>query len=106
MVTKHIQTHNSQRPKQEPKTTRILAAPDAVSIVSIVPSDDEVQDPFLIQLTWAASENASLYIVEFYPLNRQPRPGEDNFFRTVSCFISYTVRRQIGKGTFSQLHPE
>jgi len=51
-------------------------------------------DPFLIDLSWTAVPNASVYIVEFYPLNRQPRAGENNFFRAMTTSLMYTVRKE------------
>jgi hypothetical protein len=72
-------------------------APDATVFVEIITEEKDQQpepDPFTIGLAWEAVPNASVYIIEFYPLNRQPKPGETNFFRAITTSLAYTVRKE------------
>lgn len=73
----------------------VSAPPETPSLTPLVHqgSNQKEQDPFLIELGWTAVANASLYIVEFFPRNRQAKPGETNFFQVVSS------TRNLGHGS-------
>jgi len=80
-----------------PPTPRDKPPPPAVNFVMaqhVSSPDQRLQDPFTIELTWDPAPSASLYIVELYPLNRQPRQGENNFFRALTSFPTYMVRKE------------
>jgi hypothetical protein len=77
-----------------PAETYTSTAPDATTNVKAVLDGAQENDPYLIQTGWTAVPNASLYIVEFYPINRTPRPGEKNFFQAMTTSLTYTVLKE------------
>jgi len=78
----------------EPSPENPLPDPPSFTPTSSLDDDQEERDPFLIDAAWLPSNNTSLYIIEFYPLNREPRPGEENFFRAMTTSLTYTVRKE------------
>jgi len=70
-------------------------SPESPSLTPLIrQSDDhEEQDPFVIDLAWNAVPNATLYIVEFFPHDRAPKPGESNFFQVMTTSLAYKVRK-------------
>lgn len=69
-------------------------APDTPVLLEDALDPQDEPDPFSIELNWGAVENASVYIVEFYPLNREAKPGESNFFRAMTTALGYSVRKE------------
>lgn len=70
-------------------------APRSVAFVPATLQDDlNEDDSYRITLAWTSSANASVYVVEFYPLNRQPKAGEPNFFRDMTTSLVYAVRKE------------
>jgi len=69
-------------------------APEAPVLLEDALDPQDEPDPFSIELNWGSVENASVYIVEFYPLNREAKPGESNFFRAMTTALGYSVRKE------------
>jgi len=66
-----------------------------VAFVPATLQDDlNEDDSYKIMLAWTSAPNASVYVVEFYPLNRQPKAGEPNFFRAMTTSLFYGVRKE------------
>jgi len=70
-------------------------APVSVAFVPATLEDElNEDDSYRITLAWTSAPNASVYVVEFYPLNRQPMGGEPNFFRAMTTSLFYSVRKE------------
>jgi hypothetical protein len=76
-----------------PESAITQPAPESTTFVQIHKDQQEL-DPYTIELAWQAVSNASVYIIEFYPLNRQSKPGESNFFRAMTTSLAYSVRKE------------
>jgi hypothetical protein len=68
-------------------------APDSPDLAPSILGTDQDFDPFVIELSWSAVPNASLYIVEFFPQNRVVKSGESNFFQVMTTSLTYKVRK-------------
>jgi hypothetical protein len=78
----------------EPKSAFDHAVPDATTFTPVTGQDGQERDPYVIEMAWESVPNASLYIVEFYPVNRTPKAGESNFFQSMTASLTYKVVKE------------